>query len=261
MMRKKIILPMTIILTILLSAMTVVVFAVDNNHENTPIYENQVDVTGDGAADLMTISGKPYKNEQGYLKGLTLRVKTSEGKSFKIKLKDGYKPIVKVNDLNHDGVNELFVSVPTGANDGLTNYFLYSFNDAKKSKLDVPETLVITSQYEDGYRASIKMDETSESVTFDLNDRQSTYDNLGLYNDGKLNEPMELLVSPFIKLEPAKLDDKKIGLKGIQTISGVTDEDTIGLVKTSWVYDDGSWVLVESSVQKAVKTKEKNKKK
>lgn len=257
-MKKIVVLPVTIILTILLSAITVV-FAVDNNDQsNEFIVKDQADVTGDGTDDSITITGKPYENEQEFLKGLKLKLKTSEGKSFKIKLEDGYKPNLYVNDFNQDGVNELFISVPTGASDGLTQYYLYSFKNSKKTKLAVPEPLTIISQYEDNYKASLKIDETSEAVTFNLIDRQATYDNLGLYNEGKLNEPMELMVMPYSKMEPARLADGKFGLKGVQKIGGVSEDDEIGFVETSWTFENKKWVLMNSSIKEVAKNKKKN---
>jgi hypothetical protein len=263
-MKKVLLLPITIILTILLSAITVV-FAVDKQEQNESISKTlnesinkeKVDVTGDGKADLVTIKGTPYEEGTLFLKDITLKVKTSEGKSFKIELAEGYDPTINVNDLNHDGVKDLFISMQTGGSGNLSNYYLYTFKDSKKEDLSVPDSLAISSQYEDGYKASIKIDETGKTYIFNLSDRKKNYDKLGLYNEGKLNEPMELMVFPFSTLKSVKLEGAKLGLKGIQRFSGASNADTIGFVESSWIFENGSWNLLDTSVQKIMDTKKK----
>ncbi|MBM4763456.1 hypothetical protein [Bacillus sp. B15-48] len=248
-MNKIILLPVAIFFTILLSAITVV-FAIDDREQNKPILSEQVDLTGDGKKDLITFKGIPLENESLFLKEIIMKVKTSEGKSHKIKLEEGYSPTISFHDLNNDGVNDVLVDVQTGGDDETSHYYLYSFKDARKVNLNVPESLMISSQYKDEYEASIKIIDTNETFTFDLKNRKDIYDQLGLYINGKLNEPMELVVEPFSTLQPIKLEGDRLGLKGVQKFNGVANGVPVGVVESKWLLENGKWQLIETSVRK-----------
>jgi hypothetical protein len=254
-MKRIIILPTIFIL--LLVAVTV--YAAEKQSQ-TDIVQEHVDVTGDGKDDIITITGVPFEKGSLFLKEISMKIKTSEGESFHNELEGGYEPTLAFNDFNHDDVKDVFVSVETGGSGGLSTYNLYSFKNAKQVDLGVPEPLTLISQFEEGYKASIKIEETSKSYTFDLRDRKSKYDRLGIYNNGKLNEPMELMVFPYSTLKPVVVRDKQIGFKGVQRISGVANVDTIGFVESSWIFEEGKWKLVDTTVQKILKSKKKKNK-
>ncbi|SEM16591.1 hypothetical protein SAMN05192533_101270 [Mesobacillus persicus] len=254
---KKIILLITF-LVLSLTAFTA--YAVDKKQaQDVTTYLKQGDITGDKKEDLIEIRGTPFEEGSLFLKEITLKIKTSEGKTLKSKLDAGYEPAIKFNDLNHDKINDILLRVETGESGGSSNYYLYTAINAKQEELPVPEPLSIISQFEEGYKAMIKIDATGESHIFDLSDRKAKYDQLGLYNEGKLNEPMELIVSPYSTLKPVKIskDKNKTGLRGVQRISGVANNDTIGFVESSWVYENGKWRIIDTSIRKNSKTKQK----
>jgi len=255
-LKKKIILPTIFILSML----AITVYGAEKPSQDTT-YKEQVDVTGDGKMDDITIKGVPFEKGSLFLKEITMKIKTSEGKSLKTNLEGGYEPTLTFKDMNHDGVKDVFIRVETGGSGGLSNYSLYSLKGSKLINLDVPETLTITSQFEEGYKAYIKIEDTGKGYTFNLSDRKADYDRLGVFNNGKLNEPMELMVSPYSTLKPVKINDDQIGFKGVQRISGVANADTIGFVESSWIMEDDEWKLIDTKVQKGLKSKKKKKKK
>lgn len=254
-MKRIIILPTIFILSLI----AVTVYAAEK-HSQTDIYQEHVDVTGDGKEDVIKIIGVPFEKGSLFLKEISMHVKTSEGESFQTELEGGYEPTLAFKDFNHDGVQDVLVTVETGGSGGLSNYYLYSIKDAKQVELGPPEPLTIISQFEEGYKATIRIEETGKSYSLDLLDRKTKYNRLGLYNNGKLNEPMELMVFPYSTLKPVIIRENQIGFKGVQRISGVANADTIGFVESSWIYENGEWRLIDTTVQKALKSKEKKKK-
>lgn len=245
-----------IFLVFSLTAMTV--YAVDKKQEqDVTTYLKQGDITGDEKEDLIEIRGTPFEEGSLFLKEITLKIKTSEGKTLKNKLEAGYEPAIKFDDLNHDEINDILVRVETGESGGSSNYYLFSALNAKQKELPVPEPLSIVSQFEEGYKATIKIDATGKSHTFDLSERKEKYDHLGFYNEGKLNEPMELIVSSYNTLKPVKISKDKKGLRGLQRVSGVANNDTIGFVESSWLYENGKWRIIDTSVRKNMKSQKK----
>ncbi|WP_428908452.1 hypothetical protein [Niallia sp. Krafla_26] len=232
------------------------------NHFEQMINE-KADISGDGKVDEITIIGIPYEDGSSYLKELYLEIKGSNGQKYKIELDGGYDPILKLVDLNQDGLDDLLISVPTGGSGGISNYFLFTFKDFQLTEIAVPEPLMITSQFLNDYKATMTIDNTGETYTFDLNNRKKDYNRLGLYTNGILNEPRELMVDPYSTLKSISVKEKgnRFGLKGIQQVSGAYHADGIAFVESTWFYENGKWNLVKTKVMDREKIKDEKKKK
>lgn len=225
------------------------VYTGESNEKKVTISEEKVDVTGDRKKDLIYVKGVPYEEGAQFLKKIFLKIRASNGEIYKIDLEGGYDPATVYKDLNHDSVKDIFISVPTGGSGGLSNYYLYSLRDFQVTNLTVPEPLAVSSQFEEGYKASITIQETGQSYSFDLSDRKDDYERLGLYQDGKLNEPTELMILPFGLLEPVKVKNGLYGLKGSQRINGAYNADGIANLESYWLYENGKWGLLSAEVK------------
>ncbi|MCM3705113.1 MULTISPECIES: hypothetical protein [Cytobacillus] len=231
-----------------LSAITGV-YAGEQDQKTDTLSKDKVDVTGDQKADTVYLKGVYYEEGAAFLKEISLRVKASDGKTYKAELEGGYEPHIQFEDLNHDSINDMYISIPTGGSGGLSNFYLYTLKDFKLIDLSVPDPLVINSQFENGYKATISIQNTKQSYTFDLRDRSEEYERLGLYVNGKLSEPTELMVNPYSTLKIIPIEGKK-GLLGVQRISGAFNADTIAFVESFWLYEDGKWILKDTKVMK-----------
>ena len=233
------------------------VYALEDKGEKLTLLHEERDISGDGKNDSLTIIGIPYEDGISYLKEIYLHVDVTDGKKYKIDLKSGFDPTINFIDLNHDGVDDLFISIPTGGSGGLSNYFLYTLANDQLVDIGIPDSLTITSQFQDGYKATMSIENTGESYTFDLKNRKKEYIRLGLYQNGKLNEPTELMVDPYSLLKPVKLKNGKFGLKGIQQISGAYHADGIAFVESKWDYGNGKWNIISTKVLEREKTEKK----
>jgi hypothetical protein len=247
-MKKELLLTFTAFFFMSLTALTGV-YAGESNEKTATISEEKVDVTGDGKIDLIYVKGVPFEEGAQFLKSIFLKIKASNGETYKIQLEGGYDPATTYRDLNHDGVKDIFISVPTGGSGGLSNFYLYTLKDFIVKDLTVPDPLAISSQFEDGYKASMTIEETGQSYSFDLSDRKEDYERLGLYKDGKLNEPTELMVLPYGTLKPVIVKDNLYGLTGSQRINGAYNADGIALVESTWFYENDKWNLINTRVK------------
>jgi hypothetical protein len=233
------------------------VYALEEKGGMLTLLQQERDISGDGKNDIVTITGVPYEEGISYLKEIYLNVTVSDGKTYKIDLKSGFDPTIDFTDLNHDGILDLFISIPTGGSGGLSNYFLYTLANDQLIDIGIPDSLTITSQFQDGYKATMTIENTDETYTFDLKSRKKDYNRLGLYYKGKLNEPTELMVDPYSLLKPIKLKNDQYGLKGIQQISGAYHADGIAFVESKWFYENGKWNIVNTKVLESGKTQKK----
>ncbi|WP_042456762.1 hypothetical protein [Neobacillus dielmonensis] len=249
-MKKEIALAFTAFFLISLTAITGV-YAFEENSKTVEIAKEEADITGDGQNEDITLKGVPYEEaEEGYLSEIYADINASNGKSYTIHLESGSKAAMELVDLNNDGLKDLFINIFTGGSDGTTIDHLYTLKDFKKTDLSVPAPLDMESRFLNGYKAEIKIAETGYTYHFDLKDRKKYYKKLGLYYKGKLNEPIELTVNSYSSLNPAKLEDGRYGLKGVQRVTGIANADLIAQAESTWTFINGSWRLAHVKVLK-----------
>lgn len=253
-MRKELILVITVFLLVSLTAITGV-YAFEEKAKIITLSKNEIDITGDGLKDTIYLKAQPYQDKHSYLKMIYIKIITSNHKTYKIPLESGIRPKLQFVDLNHDSVKDLFVTIPTGGSGGICTSYVYSLKAFKLINLSVPNPLEIESRFDNGYKAIIKIAQTNTSYSFDLKDRKKYYEKLGLFYNGKLNEPTELNVNSFHSMIPIILKGNEMGLKGRQRITGAANADTIAYVESSWLFEDRQWKLTKVGVFKDVALK------
>ncbi|MCQ6276343.1 hypothetical protein JMM81_15610 [Bacillus sp. V3B] len=229
-------------------------YAVENENKDknikkiNTIIKQEVDVSGDGKPDTIEIKGIRYEEGSSYFKDIYLEIIATNGQTYKTRLDSGFDPTLEFVDLNQDGLADMFISIPTGGSGGISNYFLYTLKDFQLKEIGAPDPLMITSEFQDDYKAIITIDNTGESVTFDVMSRKKEYERLGLYQKGKLNEPRELMVDPYSTLKPVIIKNDSNGLKGVQQISGAYHADGIAFIESTWYYENEKWNLIRTKV-------------
>ncbi|KAB2331502.1 hypothetical protein F7731_18080 [Cytobacillus depressus] len=246
-MKKEMVFALAAFFFLSMSALTGV-YADENDNKWQTISKEKVDITGDGKKDLIIIKGLPYEEGTEFLKEIEMEIKTTNKKSLTINFDGGFNPRADYIDLNHDGLKDIFVAVDTGGSGGITKHYLYTAKNSTLTYLSVPDPLVINSQFLDGYKASITIQETGESYTFNLSNRAKDYEKTGLYQNGKLSEPTELMVDPYSLLKPVQISGKQYGLKGTQAVSGAYHADGIAIIESLWIYENGKWTLKNTRV-------------
>lgn len=255
-MKKEIVFALAAFFFITLSAMTAA-YAGEIASKFITVAKYKEDVTGDGKKDQIVLKGLPYEEGTEFLKEIYMEITASNKKSSKVELDSGFNPRAVFVDLNHDGLKDIFVTVDTGGSGGITNHYLYTAKDFNLTDLTVPEPLVINSQFLDGYKATLTIQDTGESYTFDLSNRAEDYERTGLYQKGKLSEPTELMVDPYSTLKPVLVGGKQFGLQGTQLVSGAYHADGIAIIESVWLYENGKWALKKTRVMETNPQKRK----
>ncbi|MDQ0220471.1 hypothetical protein ELQ35_14045 [Peribacillus cavernae] len=208
------------------------------------IVTKALDVTGDGKVDSISIKGVPYEQGSKFLKEIKLVVNGGKAQKVSVSLDAGYEPKLQFADFNRDGVDDVFITIPTGSSGGLVNSYAYTFLNDKAFDLTVPPPVAITGQFLDNYKAAISVP-LQKTITLDVSDRKKDYERIGLYQlNGKLNEPTEVMVDPYSVLNITDIQGLGQGLKGIQRVSGAYHADGLADVSSEWVYRKGKWELL-----------------
>lgn len=219
--------------------------------EKSVVYEEiqQYDVTGDKVKETIKVSGEFYENSSN-LKEITLQVLYG-GKKASVSIPIGYgaKPVLHIVDLNHDGVKDVFLSVKEVGDSTSVKDYSYSFKNEKVINfLELPK-LDTQSHFQDKYKAKIKLHDNTYII--DVSTRKKMYEDLGLYHHGKLNEPMELTVGHYVNIKPIYTIKGK-GIEAMQIVSGASDTDIIGEIKTTWMFQEGIWEIQNVSFRDLV---------
>lgn len=229
------------------------VYAVEADLKPIELIKKQVDITGEGKKDFIQLQGIPFSEDEKGFQEIILTVKLSDGKTYEDKLGYGLNPKLMLVDLNHDGNQDIFLDIPTDQSEGISNHYLYSANNYDFSVIPIPD-LQLQGQFSDGYKANVSIPHTKQMYEFDLKPRKKQYDALGIYQNGKLNEPTELTILPYEELKPLITEGENYGLKGIQKIGGTSNSDEIAFIESTWYYLDDDWKLVHTNIKK-VKSK------
>ncbi|WP_141432336.1 hypothetical protein [Bacillus sp. 03113] len=129
--------------------------AVEEPNLSIMVSQDKVDITGDGKIDIVTIKGIRFDQNTKFLKKVFLDITESNGKTYKEELEGGYEPKIVYDDLNHDGVKDMFITIPTGGSGGMSNFYLFTLKDFILTNLTLPKPLIINGQFQNDYKAMI----------------------------------------------------------------------------------------------------------
>jgi len=240
-----------VIISFFLVSLTTItgVYAIEEKTKTVTISKQEADLTGDGQNETVFLKGVPDQHNESHLQNITIEISASNGRTYNLPLESGSKASLKLVDLNHDGVKDLFANILTNETEGTINSYLYTLKNFVRTELTVPEPLEMDAKFKNGYKAELKITDTGKTYLFDLKGRREYYKKLGFYYRGKLNEPTELSVNTYNNVEPVQIDKHRIGLKGQQKVTGIANADIIALVESVWYYDGGHWKLFKANVK------------
>ncbi|WP_019241401.1 MULTISPECIES: hypothetical protein [Bacillus] len=209
------------------------------------------DVSGDKIRDRLVVKGTPLNDQTLTLTNLTLQISfgNNHNKPISITLPDGRKPFLTLTDLNHDSIKDVFVVIEPSNQEETVKALAFSFKDGKQVSMDAPLPVNAQASFLNDYKAEIKV--FDKTFKIDVSSRKEMYEKLGFYHNGKLNEPIELIIGEYSILKPTYILQGR-GLVGIQKVSGVSDSDKIGILKSTWFFQGGEWKLKNVSFKNMV---------
>lgn len=208
----------------------------------------QGDVTGNGCMEQISLMGeKAFGDYTGLSKKMKLKIADYTGKElFLINLPNasGYGARVFKGDFTGDGIDEVLVTIYSGASGGYTYNYLYGFATGK-SKLLFDSTIYNENydglvQFADGYKVIIQTEEMGKKYSLDISLKDKAYLQMIYDECGKLKKPMEGEILGIIAVNPEDFNNDGIyTLSTIQQIAGIHGRDMLGLLETYFKWDEG----------------------
>lgn len=209
------------------------------------------DVTGDGVADQIWLTGYKQDSNSPYITGISIAIKdgaTSNIYHIKPNENSGYNPRLFLGDFTGDGTADILVTIDSGGSGATTFDYLYTFTQGKPQLLFSSEVYndywKYTVDYLDGYRLQLTNTNSEQIYTLDITSRGKDYLN-EIYNpDGTLKSPIQGWVDPLSGLYPVDFDgDGVYELMAFQGVSGLYHADRFGYVQNILKWQNNGWTL------------------
>ncbi|RTE11356.1 hypothetical protein [Paenibacillus whitsoniae] len=219
------------------------------------IQTREIDVTGDGKFEVVSLIGTKMDMNSPYYDKLFL-TSVGEGQAqVVIPLQGGYNPRMDFCDFIHDKLPQIYVTSDTGGSGGYTTNQIFSLRNNVPTEIPMPEPLHVNATFKNNYKVKMKIQETGKSFKLNIADRKDSYEQFGIYKDGKVVKPLIVNVDAYSLLKPVDVDgDGFCELKGVQRITGIANADTLGYVTSVWKWRKDKWKLSEAAVEQTLRT-------
>lgn len=217
------------------------------------IQAREIDVTGDGKPDNVSLIGTKRDNTSPYYDKLFIVVTGQAQAQVVIPLQGGYNPQMQFCDFIGDKLPQIYAAAETGGSGGLSTYYIYSLKNNVPTAIPLPAPLHVRATFKKNYVVQMKIVETGKSFKIDIKDRKDDYDKFGVYKNGKVVKPIIVNVDAYSLLKPIDKDrDGICELMGVHRITGIANADTIGYATSVWKWKKGKWTLKESAIVKTL---------
>ena len=215
-----------------------------------------VDVTGDGIADSITLTGKKATTETLYASKMALVIydnQTEQSYSLNLGM-GGYEGKLFVGDFTGDHIADILVSAPTGGSGGIVDHRIATFSNNQLTLIFKKENnngASFTGQFLEGWKAEITNKETGKSIIVETGKNRPDYIRLGIYDEAGhvLKDTTKPWHYPFSRLDPIDPDnDGTYELKGYQRIVGAYNADPLAEVESQWKYENNNWTVRQIKV-------------
>ncbi|MGI6344003.1 MAG: VCBS repeat-containing protein [Bacillota bacterium] len=216
----------------------------DKRIAQTVITSQTADVTGDGVADEVYLTGT-YTEGSPFIQNITLMIRngrTGRITQFQLANNSGYDPTLFLCDFTGDGIPDIKVTIQSGGSGGFTFSYIYSFANSQLRLLfsgdDYGAPSRFRANYVDGYIVVVNDDVLGLEFRIDVSRDPAAAD---LYNpDGTLKQPTEANVGPFIAAIPIVLDEASgtCSLQVLTRVYGTFAADTLGYIQDYLVWGE-----------------------
>ena len=248
-MRRELLVALCAFFLMTLTAITGVYAMEKDEKTNKLIFEEKTDITNGDQEEMIQLKGdgSDQPENSNFFKELLLKVTKEKDKPAILTVEGGFDPKLHIIDINDDHQKELLLTVSANERGTEKNFYFFQLQENNIVELQKPELASVESQFKDAYKAELKINK-EKTYIFDLYDRRNHYEKLGLYHKGRLNEPTELILSPFSELKVTRYNNQT-AIKGKQRISGLATVYTIGYLETWWTWNKEDWVLQKVKVK------------
>lgn len=219
------------------------------------LVRKQGDVTGDGREDLVMLVGTLPQDGGGFITDITLVVEDgASGQVTCVPLGDnaGFNPSIYLCDFTGEGVKDIKVTIQSGGSGGFTFTYVYSFVGNKPQLLFSHDMYMASKEFRAYYAENfvVVVEDLTLGLTFRIDVSQNPAAQELYDEEGKLLQPTEANVGPFIIAYPIVLDEEKgtCSLQALTRVYGQFAADTLGYIQDYLSWDGTRFATIREEL-------------
>lgn len=211
------------------------------------------DVTGDAENDMIMLVGESNSGDgiaNNTISNMDIVIYDKVNNKFlnaSSNKMNGMDARIILRDLTGDQILDIIILYKADNN---YNLRVFSCEEDKISEIWKERNnkgLLFTGDFLDGFKVKISNKKVNIEKIIDLSKQSAEYIENGLFDkSGKLIKNNKISYSHFTNIEVVELNDRG-GIRTVQQIYGLNENDVLDEVGIIWKYNDGKWQMVEAN--------------
>lgn len=212
------------------------------------------DIDGDGVDEVVDLMGNPVVDGSSFMGDMYLVAReVNAANPSKVKYyyrpRDlgGYNAYLTLADVTGNGWPNIIIAAPSGGSGGMVSYRILDVQDGKMEEIFGPEEnkgVSMVGTYLPDYQVKLSFPNLTQDIILDVSNEKEAYRNLNVYNaDGSLKDSgLRPTIQNLSQLSALDVNgDGMDEVVTLQKVVGVTNSDSLGVVRTVWDYRAGGW--------------------
>lgn len=211
------------------------------------------DVTGDAEKDMVLLVGESNSGEgiaNNTISNMDIVIYDKVNNKFlnaSSNKMNGMDARILLRDLTGDQILDIIILYKADNNYNLRVFSCEGDKISEIWKERNNKGLLFTGDFLDGFKVKISNKKVNIEKIIDLSKQSTEYIENGLFDkSGKLIKNNKISYSHFTNIEVVELNDRG-GIRTVQQIYGLNENDVLDEVGIIWKYNDGKWQMVEAN--------------
>lgn len=211
------------------------------------------DVTGDAENDMILLVGESNSGEgiaNNTISNMDIVIYDKVNNKFlnaSSNKMNGMDARILLRDLTGDQILDIIILYKADNNYNLRVFSCEGDKISEIWKERNNKGLLFTGDFLDGFKVKISNKKVNIEKIIDLSKQSAEYIENGLFDkSGKLIKNNKISYSHFTNIEVVELNDRG-GIRTVQQIYGLNENDVLDEVGIIWKYNDGKWQMVEAN--------------
>ncbi len=212
------------------------------------------DIDGDGVDEVVDLMGNSVVDGSSFMGDMYLVAKEANAANpskvkyyYRPRDLGGYNAYLTLADVTGNGWPNIIIAAPSGGSSGVVSYRILDVLDGKMEEIFGPEEnkgVSMVGTYLPDYQVKLSFPNLTQDIILDVSNEKEAYRNLNVYNaDGSLKESgLRPIIQNLSQLSALDVNGDGIDeVVTLQKVLGVTNSDSLGVVRTVWEYRAGGW--------------------
>ncbi len=219
--------------------------------DNTIVIDTyHMDVTGDGVNETIVLQGEKLASHSTYFPLVVIKIESQNDESWDITLPGGFKPTIQFVDVTNNGTFELLYKDSLNSSQQMYTNNIFTFDGNRFTSIPIPENSFAHGSFQENFIVHIHLKPHHEPKVIDVKDQATDYIDVGIYDkEGQLPQQQNAMIEPVHLIESTSAEESPTIISTSQKVSSMIDSSEIGTIQSTWIYEERSWKLLDTTWQ------------